>query len=333
MCYESKNLSEKEYNAFRQLLLTLEIEWKDCKGQDIITIIKKRYYSLSLKFHPDKNVGVTEDQKNHDEEKIREINHANKLLQEFIVEPLQKGLSKRNNLVKELRSKLYGYSLEELEGYLDDNGRKKFSNKQESIVRNVVVLLVLNVLGQGLGFCALIAFFITNGIFCNVPLAVGAFAPVLTLRIINSALGDVYHKNGKELNIGNMLKLLFDFDQECKDFSESDGTKLKWLKNSLILSNVICTSLVFYGVGLDIVANGFGVTHSVLLSGLLLTLPYMLLTAAISILDTDALKYTIINIIEEQFKGDGKYNEKPSPSSDINTDGAFPHNLDYKVVG
>lgn len=63
MGYGRRNLSEKEYNAFRQLLLTLEIEWKDCEGQDIIQVIKKRHHSLSRKFHPDKNVGVTEDQK------------------------------------------------------------------------------------------------------------------------------------------------------------------------------------------------------------------------------------------------------------------------------
>jgi len=320
---ERNILSENEYNAFKQLLLVLDIKWEDCKGQDIIQVIKKQYRSLSKEFHPDKNVGIAEDQKSHNEEKIREINHANKLLQEFIVEPLKKGLSKRNNLVKELRSKLYGYSFEELEEYLDYNGRNKLFNKDKSIVRDVKVLQRLKSSGSVLGFCALIAFFITNGIFYNVPLAVGFFAPVLTSIIISGAVVTIYSINDKELNANTVVQLLFNFNQECKDFSESDRTKLKWLKNSLILSNVICTSLMFYGVGLDIVANGFGVTNSVLLSGLLLALPYVLFVTVSPILNT-AYKYTIINIIEEQFKGDGKYNEKPI--SNINTDSAFPHN-------
>jgi len=328
MGYGRRNLSEKEYNAFRQLLLTLGIEWKDCEGQDIIEVIKKQYHSLSREFHSDKNVNVTQDQKNHNEERIREINCDHKLLQKFIVEPLKKGLSKRN-LVKELHSKLYGYSLEKLQNYLDDNGKNKFFNKQQSIAGNVPMLRVSIDLGNCLVFCASIAFFIINGISCNVPLAVGFFAPFLSSVIFGSAVVGVYYKNGKEFNTDTMLQLSFEFDRECKGFSESDRTKLKWLKNSLILSNIICTSLMFYGVGLDLVANGFGVTNSVLLSGLLFILPFVLLTAAISILDADVLKYTIINIIEEQFKGDGKYNEKPS--SNVNTGGAFPHNSGYEM--
>lgn len=336
MGYGRRNLSEKEYNAFRQLLLTLEIEWKDCEGQDIIQVIKKRHHSLSRKFHPDKNGDVTEKQKSHSEERIREINHAKGLLQEFVVQPLEKGLSKRN-LVKELHSKLYGYSLEELKQYLDNNGNKKFSNKQMSIVRNIVVLVGLSFLGPVLGFCALIAFFITNGIFCNVPLLVGALAPLLTSNIINSVVGDVYRKHGKEFNSKTIFTLLFDFDQECegflenckdssekcKGFLENDKPKLKWLKNSVILSGIICTSLMFYGVGLDLVANGFGVTNSILLSGLLLVLPSLVFVIAAAPILHAFSKYAMINVIEEQFKGDGKYNEKPSS---INTGGAFPHN-------
>ncbi|HCE59818.1 MAG TPA: hypothetical protein DEQ74_03250, partial [Wolbachia sp.] len=65
-------------------------------------------------------------------------------------------------------------------------------------------------------------------------------------------------------------------------------------------------------------------TNSILLSGLLLVLPLLVFVIAAAPILHAFSKYAMINIIEEQFKGNGKYNEKPS--SNVNTGGAFPYN-------
>lgn len=62
---------------------------------------------------------------------------------------------------------------------------------------------------------------------------------------------------------------------------------------------------MFYSAELDLVANGIGVTNFILLSGLLLTLPCMLLPTIMPTLGEFFDKYMKINIIEEQLKGDG----------------------------
>ncbi len=174
-----------------------------------------------------------------------------------------------------------------------------------------------------------IAFLIINGISCNVPIAVGFFAPLLAGFILNSAIKSIYTRNGKEFNSQTNILLLFNFDQECGNFSKSDRTKLKWLKNSLILSKIICTSLMFFGVGLDLVANGFGITNSMMLSGLLLSLPFTLLIVTSPVLNAASnyiLKKTTINSIEEQFKGDGPLVEvdDEQPSSTMSNQSYFP---------
>lgn len=139
-------------------------------------------------------------------------------------------------------------------------------------------------------------------------------------------------RNGKEFNNQTNILLLFNFDQECKDFSESDRTKLKWLKNSLILRSIICTSLMFSGVGLDLVANGFGITNSMMLSGLLLSLPFTLLIVTLPILNAASeytLKKTVINSIEEQFKGSDPL--LGQPSSTINPDSVHVYGREQVV--
>lgn len=311
-----RSLDEIEYETFKSPLLILRIKWEDCEGKDIVTLIKKQYRSLSKELHPDKNVNDQNEEKNRKINKeIREINRAKEALDEFIIEPLEKGLGKRNNLVKELRKKLQKYSYEELQRYLDDKYRNKFFNKQQSINNNIKIysqyFACLKLLGDTVTFFASIAFFIINGISCNVPIAVGLFASLLVPCISYCAMWTVYSKNEKEFNLLHCNSLLSDFDGECEDFSENDRTKLKWLKNSIILSSIICTSLMFCGVVLDLVANGFGATNSVLLFSLLLSLPSVFLVAAFesSVLNTACnyiLKKTAINFVEEQFKGDDK---------------------------
>lgn len=85
---------------------------------------------------------------------------------------------------------------------------------------------------------------------------------------------------------------------------------------------------MFFGVGLDLVANGFGITNSMMLSGLLLSLPYTLLIVTSPVLNAASnyiLKKTTINSIEEQFKGDGPLVEVDGklPSSTVDSDGTF----------
>lgn len=93
--------------------------------------------------------------------------------------------------------------------------------------------MVLIFLWNILVFFALIAFFITNGISCNLPLVLGILDPLLTSTIINRIVEDIYHKHGKEFNISTMVQLLFDFDQECEDFLENYRPKLNRLRNRL----------------------------------------------------------------------------------------------------
>ncbi|WP_349967225.1 hypothetical protein [Wolbachia endosymbiont of Armadillidium arcangelii] len=66
-----------------------------------------------------------------------------------------------------------------------------------------------------------------------------------------------------------------------------------------------------------------------MLSGLLLSLPFTLLIVALPVLNAASnyiLKKTTINLIEEQFKGDGQFievdNEKPS--STMSNQSYFP---------
>lgn len=82
-------------------------------------------------------------------------------------------------------------------------------------------------------------------------------------------------------------------------------------------------------MGLDLVANGFGITNSMMLSGLLLSLPFTLLIVTSPILNAASnyiLKKTAINSIEEQFKGDDQFievdNEKPG--STMSNQSYFP---------
>lgn len=272
-------LNENEYQAFKQLFLIFNIQKKDVVNSDIENIKKKfrkQYRELSLKYHPDKNPDNKEA-----EEQFKVIAQNKSFFEEFVIEPLEKGLNERNNLMKKLRGKLWNHSYEELQKYLDDKSRSRALNKQQSINNNIIAYLKYssysNLLGNLLVFFTSIAFFISNGVTYNVPLVVGFFASWLAEFVLNSAIISIYIRNGKEFNNQTNISLLFNFDQECKDFSESDRTKLRWLKNSLILSNIICTSLMFSGVGLDLVANGFGITNSMMLSGLLLSLPFTLL--------------------------------------------------------
>ncbi|WP_341808280.1 DnaJ domain-containing protein [Wolbachia endosymbiont (group E) of Neria commutata] len=302
-----RSLDEIEYEAFRLHLLGFDLQWKDCKDQDTVKLIKKRYHNLSKKFHPDKN--------DQGGEKIRKINHAKEVLYEFIVEPLEKGLGKRNNLVKELRNKLWKCSYEELQERLNARSRNTLKEKELSVSRNVSTYLkyssCLKNLGEILTIITSIAFLIINGISCNILITASFFALLLVPLISGGIGGVVYRKNGKEFNRNTIRSLLSTFDQECGDFSESDRTKLKWVKNLLILNSTIFPSLMFCGVVLDLVANGFGATNSVLLSGLLLSLPSVLLVAASAtpVLNTACnyiLKNTTINLIEGQVRSDGK---------------------------
>ncbi len=326
-----KILNENEYQTFKQLFLIFNIQKQDVVNSDIENIkkkFKKQHRELSLKYHPDKNPDNKEA-----EEQFKVIAQNKPFFEEFVIEPLEKGLNKRNNLTKELRGKLWNHSYEELEKYLDDKSRSRVFNKKQSINDNIIAYSKYssysNLLGSLLVFFTSIAFFISNGVTYNVPLAVGFFAPLLTGFVLSSAISIVYTRNGKEFNNQTNILLLFNFDQECKDFSESDRTKLKWLKNSLILSNIICASLMFSGVGLDLVANGFGITNSMMLSGLLLSLPFTLLIVTSPVLNAVSeytLKKTVINSIEEQFKGDDQFievdNEKPS--STMSNQSYFP---------
>ncbi|MBR9983176.1 MAG: J domain-containing protein [Wolbachia endosymbiont of Homalodisca vitripennis] len=291
----------------------------------------KQYCELSLKYHPDKNPGNKEA-----EEQFKVIAKNKSFFGEFVIEPLEKGLNKRNNLMKELRGKLWNHSYEELQKHLDDKSRNRVSNKQQSINNNIIAYSKYssysNLLGNLLVFFTSIAFFISNGVTYNVPLVVGFFAPILAVLVLGSAIKTIYTRNRKEFNNQTNILLLFNFDQECKDFSESDRTKLKWIKNSIILSNIICTSLMFSGVGLDLVANGFGITNSMILSGLLLSLPFTLLIVTSPILNAASeyiLKKTAINSIEEQFKGSDPLVEQPD--STINPDSVHAHGREQVV--
>ncbi|MBH5362733.1 DnaJ domain-containing protein [Wolbachia endosymbiont of Kradibia gibbosae] len=324
-------LNENEYHALKQLFLTFNIQKEDVVNSDIKNIKKKlsqQYCKLSLKYHSDKNPNNKEA-----EEKFKVIALNKPFFEEFIIEPLEKGLNKRNNFIKELRGKLWSRSYEELQKYLDDKCRNKLYNKQQSINNNVTAYVKYssysNLLGVLLVSFTSIAFLIINGISSNVPIAVGFLAPLLAGSILSLAVKSIYTRNGKEFNHQTNILLLFNFDQECENFSKSDRTKLKWLKNSVILSNTICTSLMFFGVGLDLVANGFGITNSMMLSGLLLSLPFTLLIVTSPILNAASnyiLKKTAINSIEEQFKGDDQFievdNEKPS--STMSNQSYFP---------
>ncbi len=324
-------LNENEYHALKQLFLTFNIQKEDVVNSDIKHIKKKlsqQYRKLSLKYHSDKNPNNKEA-----EEKFKVIALNKPFFEEFIIEPLEKGLNKRNNLIKELRGKLWSRSYEELQKYLDDKSRNKLYNKQQSINNNVTAYVKYssysNLLGVLLVSFTSIAFLIINGISSNVPIAVGFLAPLLAGSILSLAVKSIYTRNGKEFNHQTNILLLFNFDQECENFSKSDRTKLKWLKNSVILSNTICTPLMFFSVGLDLVANGFGITNSMMLSGLLLSLPFTLLIVTSPILNAASnyiLKKTAINSIEEQFKGDDQFievgNEKPS--STMSNQSYFP---------
>ncbi len=86
---------------------------------------------------------------------------------------------------------------------------------------------------------------------------------------------------------------------------------------------------MFFGVGLDLVANGFGITNSMMLSGLLLSLPFKLLIVTSPVFNAASnyiLKKTTINSIEEQFKGDGPLVEvdDEQPSSTMSNQSYFP---------
>ncbi len=328
-------LNENEYHALKQLFLTFNIQKEDVVNSDIEKIKKKfskQYRELSLKYYPD-NKGA--------EEQFKVIAQNKPFFEEFVIKPLEKGLNKRNNLMKELRGKLWNHSYEELQGYLGDKRRNKLHSKQQSINDNIIAYSKYssysNLLGNLLVFFSSIEFFISNGVTYNVPLAVGFFAPLLTGFFLSSAIAIIYIRNGKEFNNQTNILLLFNFDQECKDFSESDKTKLKLLKNSLILSNIICTSLMFSGVGLDLVANGFGITNSMMLSGLLLSLPFTLLIVTSPILKCCSdytLKKTVINSIEEQFKGDDQFIEVDNEklSSTMSNQSYFPIGLSSKLA-
>ncbi|MFP3023979.1 MAG: hypothetical protein ACEY3K_14285, partial [Wolbachia sp.] len=109
--------------------------------------------------------------------------------------------------------------------------------------------------------------------------------------------------------------------------SPTEHTYLFWTH-----SNIICTSLMFSGVGLDLVANGFGITNSMMLSGLLLSLPFTLLIVTLPILNAASeytLKKTVINSIEEQFKGSDPLLEQPN--STINPDSVHVYGREQVV--
>nr|WP_245970053.1 J domain-containing protein [Wolbachia endosymbiont of Bemisia tabaci] len=172
-------LNENEYHALKQLFLTFDIQKEDVVNSDIENIKKKfskQYRELSLKYHPDKNPGNKEA-----EEQFKVIAQNKPFFEEFVIEPLEKGLNKRNNLMKELRGKLWNHSYKELQKYLDDKSRNRALNKQHSINNNIIAYSKYssysNPLGSILVSFTSIAFFISNGVTYNVPLAVGFFAP------------------------------------------------------------------------------------------------------------------------------------------------------------
>ncbi len=162
-------LNENEYQAFKQLFLIFNIQKKDVVNSDIENIKKKfskQYRELSLKYHPDKNPDNKEA-----EEQFKVIAQNKPFFEEFVIKPLEKGLNKRNNLMKELRGKLWNHSYEELQGYLGDKGRNKLHSKQQSINNNIIAYSKYpsysNLLGSILVFFTSIAFFISNGVTYN----------------------------------------------------------------------------------------------------------------------------------------------------------------------
>nr|WP_265041076.1 DnaJ domain-containing protein [Wolbachia endosymbiont (group A) of Calamotropha paludella] len=86
-------LNENEYHALKQLFLTFNIQKEDVVNSDIKNIKKKlsqQYRKLSLKYHSDKNPNNKEA-----EEKFKVIALNKPFFEEFIIEPLEKGLNKR----------------------------------------------------------------------------------------------------------------------------------------------------------------------------------------------------------------------------------------------
>lgn len=218
-------LNENEYHALKQLFLTFNIQKEDVVNSDIKNIKKKlsqQYRKLSLKYHSDKNPNNKEA-----EEKFKVIALNKPFFEEFIIEPLEKGLNKRNNLIKELRGKLWSRSYEELQKHLDDKYRNKLYNKQQSINNNVTAYVKYssysNLLGVLLVSFTSIAFLIINGISCNVPIAVGFLAPLLAGSILSLAVKSIYTRNGKEFNHQTNILLLFNLTKNAKIFQRVIG--------------------------------------------------------------------------------------------------------------
>ncbi|MDN5248102.1 MAG: J domain-containing protein [Wolbachia endosymbiont of Tyrophagus putrescentiae] len=285
-------LNRQEYKDFAALFAQFGIEKGDVvdKGiEEINKIFNQRRRKLLLECHPDKTANKKSNAK------MYEINPAKSHFEAFILRPLQDGLNGVNNLRKELRKTLWSLNFEELQEYFSESSRVKFLQKEQSISTAIRYSTYSSSVGGCLRLIFTIAFFVQNGLLSNIPIALGFFLPFIS-EIILDKIATVIEKNNKPPT------------QQCKDFSEKDKTKLKWVKNILIVQDVIAYSLMSCGIGLDIAVNGFRVVNSMLLCSSLLMLPHLFLFVASPVTEY-YLKKTAIDLIQDQFKDESKIKE------------------------
>lgn len=291
------NLNKDEFEAFKSLFLELGLEWKDCENQDICKVISEQHSALSRKFNTNQNSNFENDQSSNRVSKVKS------LLDEFIIDQFKRGVGEKDNLVKLLNKKLRSLKLENLKKYLNQEKRKELDWKELSIKHVYsdysTYFVGASILGAVLQFMSSIAFFISNGIFYNLPIAFGF--------LINWVVLPFLEKWGKN---------------EARIKSSTNEVMLTTF-NSL---GITAMSLMFYGIGLDLMNNGFSVVSFLLLSGLLLSLPATFSFVVPTILDAIGnyfVKRTAVNLIEEQFRGsdqptvDNNRSEDPSSAIEV----------------